>query len=165
MSEVWKPVVGYEGLYAVSNLGRVRSFHGKGRILKLQPSTHRPPRMQVELYSDNTGTWKLVHRLVLEAFEGPSPFGMEGCHKDGDPSNNKLTNLMWGTHRANIADKVVHGTMAAAERHGMSKITRGCVDRMLDMRRTGCKVDAIARWFGLGRPQTGEILRGNAWTT
>lgn len=53
---------------------------------------------------------RLVHRLVLEAFVGPCPEGMEGCHGDGDPTNNSLGNLRWDTATSNQLDKVRHGT-------------------------------------------------------
>lgn len=52
----------------------------------------------------------LVHRLVLTAFVGPCPEGMEGCHEDGDPSNNRATNLRWDTHKNNQLDMHKHGT-------------------------------------------------------
>jgi hypothetical protein len=51
-----------------------------------------------------------VHRLVLEAFVGPCPEGMVGCHNDGDPLNNRLDNLRWDTPSNNERDKWVHGT-------------------------------------------------------
>jgi hypothetical protein len=56
--------------------------------------------------------YRFVHRLVLEAFVGPCPEGMECRHLDGDPANNRLENLRWGTHRENAADQVRHGTAA-----------------------------------------------------
>lgn len=55
-----------------------------------------------------------VHRLVLEAFVGPCPDGKECCHRDGDPTNNSLGNLYWGTHGQNMNDQVRHGTHTLA---------------------------------------------------
>ncbi len=52
-----------------------------------------------------------VHVLVLTAFRGHCPAGMEGCHNDGDPKNNRLSNLRWDTHSANQKDGFRHGTM------------------------------------------------------
>jgi hypothetical protein len=49
-----------------------------------------------------------VHRLVLAAFVGPCPPGNDACHGDGDPTNNRLTNLRWDTHRENMRDMVRH---------------------------------------------------------
>lgn len=57
-----------------------------------------------------------VHRLVLSAFTGPCPPGMECCHNDGDPSNNRPENLRWDTRSSNARDKRVHGTDPNASR-------------------------------------------------
>lgn len=111
VSEQWLPVVGYEGLYEVSDHGRVRSLDRgsrKGRVLSLRVtgSGHKT----VALYLLGKPTGKNVHRLVLIAFVGPCPQGMEACHNDGNPANNHLSNLRWDTHKSNMEDKVKHGT-------------------------------------------------------
>ena len=162
--ETWKAVVGYEGLYEVSDLGQVRGLV-RGKVLRPKKSTHPAPRKLVELYRDGKGSWKQIHCLVLEAFVGPRPPSMIGAHGDGDPANCSLGNLRWTTQKENVGDARKHGTLAAGSRHGKAKIHEGCVERMKDMRRSGCTVQSIADWFGLGRPQTGQILRGNAWAT
>jgi hypothetical protein len=58
----------------------------------------------------------LLHRLVLTVFVGPCPEGRECCHRDGDKSNSKLTNLYWGTRLENIQDSIKHGTFLNATR-------------------------------------------------
>lgn len=64
----------------------------------------------VQLWKDGRSTTQRVHRLVLFAFQGePKPGSDLGLHGDGDPSNNKLSNLRWGSHEDNEADKVAHG--------------------------------------------------------
>lgn len=124
-SEIWLPVVGYDGLYEVSNLGRVRSLdhyapHNtaasgvqfvRGRVLKTT-IYGSPPRVTVTLWRDREQRTRLVHHLVLEAFVGPRPVGTEGCHWDGDATNNRLGNLRWDSHIKNEADKARHGTHA-----------------------------------------------------
>ncbi|ERG63471.1 hypothetical protein L332_03560 [Agrococcus pavilionensis RW1] len=118
-TENWLPVVGYEGWYEVSDLGRVRSVsrevrtgvgtrHMQGRVLR--PFTRADGRYSVTLSRDDERRTRLVHRMVLEAFVGPQPTGAECCHHDGDPTNNRLTNLRWDTHTGNEADKRRHGT-------------------------------------------------------
>lgn len=120
-TETWRPVVGYEGLYEVSDLGNVRSVdhyaraghHAsrlyRGKNLRLVPGDLG--RLQVGL-SDGLGGQRtaLVHHLVLNAFVGERPAGTEACHKDGDASNNAVNNLRWDTHLANEDDKRRHGT-------------------------------------------------------
>lgn len=123
MSERWLPVVGWEELYEVSDQGRVRSLphttlgrsNGeaqvvmpfKGRVLKpyVKPTGH----VQVRLSDGPRFLTRAVHRLVLEAFVGARPDGLEACHGDGDPQNNRLENLRWDTRQANVLDKVRHG--------------------------------------------------------
>jgi hypothetical protein len=115
-TETWKPIPGYEGVYEVSDLGRVRSMPRrlsdgrmwKGRVLRPtpQPSGH----LHVTLSLAGEPSNVLVHRLVLAAFIGPCPVRMEGCHADGDPSNNRLANLRWDTKPANAEDSIAHGT-------------------------------------------------------
>lgn len=106
--EIWKPVVGYESRYSVSNWGKVRSFskYGGGEIKgrKLKAGHHR-----VALYGKDGVKDFLVHRLVLSAFVGPCPEGMEGLHWDDNKDNNHLSNLRWGTRSENLLDCVRNG--------------------------------------------------------
>src|SRR6187402_1272235 len=60
----------------------------------------------------------LIHQLVLFAFRGPCPKGLEGRHLDGTPSNNCLSNLEYGTHTENMADKHRHGRALTGEVNG-----------------------------------------------
>ena len=109
--EVWLPVVGYEGAYQVSNWGRVRSLPGfarGARIRKATPAGKGHLRVELSLYNQPRSIY--VHRMVLEAFVGPCPDGMEGCHNDGDPTNNHLDNLRWDTRSENVRDAIRHGT-------------------------------------------------------
>lgn len=118
--EEWRAVVGYTG-YEVSNFGRVRSLdrvipyfhpingdihrHHHGTMLR--PGTMKSGHLLVVLGKGNNA---LVHHLVLEAFVGPAPEGMECRHWDGDPANNHADNLIWGTRAENVADMLRHGT-------------------------------------------------------
>lgn len=117
-TEVWLPVVGFEGLYEVSDHGRVRSvdrsftrstgrsYTVRGRVLKESKAGRGYPR--VTLYQGGPKA-RYVHRLVLEAFEGECPKGRIACHWDDDPTNNHLSNLRWGTPSENNHDKVRNG--------------------------------------------------------
>lgn len=109
--EQWKPVPGYEGYYDVSDQGRVMSLaridasgnRRKPRILRPRPD--RRGYLMVDLYRGGVQRTHKVHRLVLTAFTGPCPDGMEACHGDDRPDNNRLTNLRWDTSGGNAADR------------------------------------------------------------
>ena len=108
--EAWKPIPGYEGLYEVSSLGRVKSFHNRGRwksgpegrLLKASPGKNGYP--VVCLSRDGATEWRTVHTLMALAFIGACPPGEEVRHLDDDPSNNRLDNLAYGTRKENMED-------------------------------------------------------------
>jgi hypothetical protein len=119
-AESWRPVVGWEDRYLVSDLGRVISLpkHGRGTVLLKPTPATRGGYPQVNL-RDGAGGRKVcgVHRLILEAFAGPGPQGALALHADDDPTNNTLANLRWGTRSDNLYDAVRNG------RHVMSNKT------------------------------------------
>src|SRR5699024_3383608 len=117
-TEIWKPIPGFEGLYEVSDHGRVRSLdrvvHSenyarsvRGRMLKV--NTAPDGRVSVNLFRDNIGYTRRVHRLVMEAFVGPCPEGMEVCHWNDNASDNRLSNLRYDTRSANTMDMIRNG--------------------------------------------------------
>jgi hypothetical protein len=108
--ESWLPVVDWEGFYEVSDLGRVRSVVDRVRhpAKVLNPWIVGVGYRRVDL-RDGRRSSQFVHQLVLEAFVGPCPEGMEVCHNDGDPTNNRLDNLRYGTRTGNMQDRTRHG--------------------------------------------------------
>lgn len=117
--ENWKPVVGYEGLYEVSDLGNVRSvdrtvWHSRGFTMtlkgKLLAQGPRRGYLRVCLTKDGKGKHISVHKLVLEAFVGERPEGQDICHNNGNRTDNRLTNLRYDTKSGNAKDMVKHGT-------------------------------------------------------
>lgn len=112
--ERWLPVVGYDGLYEVSDHGRIKSYHTSNRwpIAPhfMNPSSARTVALVVNLRKNGESKVRLVHHLVMTAFVGPRPEGKECCHNDGNFRNNRLENLRWDTHLANHEDSVRHGT-------------------------------------------------------
>lgn len=114
--EEWKPVVGMEDLYQVSNLGRVRNR--RGRVLRAFRGSKgagrvEPEHAKVHLHDEEGNVLrKKVHVLVLEAFVGARPEGMLGLHRDDDKNNNTLANLYWGTAWENRQDARRNGVYA-----------------------------------------------------
>lgn len=119
-AEEWRPVLGYVGHYEVSNLGRVRSLDRLDRRGHRLSGQMRKPVVNryayVMLCVDDQRKLARVHTLVLEAFVSPRPDGLEACHGDGDPLNNRLSNLRWDTRSANEFDKIKHGNHNKARR-------------------------------------------------
>lgn len=109
VQEIWKDVRGYEGLYQVSNLGRVRSFFNKSKSLRerggLLLQQNVQGYMMVTLYDGKHNHKKtMVHRIVAEAFipnTNPSEL-LYVNHKDENTTNNNVFNLEWCTHAYNI---------------------------------------------------------------
>lgn len=102
-TEIWRPIYGYEGLYEVSNLGRVKSLgNDKSRKEKiLKPHKHRKGYLVVNLYRNGKMKNFLVHRLVAEAFI-PNPYGFEQVnHRDENKANNCSSNIEWCSAKYN----------------------------------------------------------------
>lgn len=123
MTEVWKAIPDWPH-YEVSSMGRVRSLDrmvasarsrsghrlSKGRVLKFGKSRQYH---NVTLQDTEGGRGKktfTVHSLVLTVFIEPRPEGLDVRHLDGNPTNNVVSNLTWGTKSENMRDKDIHGT-------------------------------------------------------
>ena len=121
MEEVWRPVVGYEGLYEVSSYGRVRSVDKcdtmgrfrRGKILKLLECSNG--YLMIGLHKNGISKKCLVHRLVAESFIERTDCLYEVNHKDEDKKNNSIDNLEWCDHRYNNN----YGTKIERQKHTM----------------------------------------------
>lgn len=132
--EIWKPVVEAPEKYEVSSLGRVRSLV-TGKLKRQFPRSKCNPEQQypcVGIYphGGKQPTIRAVHILMLEAFIGPRPSGNVGRHLDDDKHRNVLTNLAWGTHEDNEADKRrnQHDLDTFGERHYHAKYSDAQVE-------------------------------------
>lgn len=102
--EIWKDIEGYEGLYKISNYGRVKSFYGKrGKSVRiLKPSSAGSGYSQVHLWKDGEMSRVYIHRLVANSFI-PNPENKpEVNHRDEDKRNNYFENLEWSTREENV---------------------------------------------------------------
>jgi hypothetical protein len=166
----FRPVVGFPG-YLVTSDGKVWSSAGRrrrsGRWLHfvVMPNV---PYLRVALYRRGQQHKFLVHRLVLEAFVGPCPEGMEACHNNGDPADNRLENLRWDTHSRNTVDCLQHGTHnwvnMRGETHHAAKITDQVARRILAAYSTGSmKQTAIARQLGVSKHVVWQVVNHRTW--
>ena len=184
-SETWRDVVGYEGWYSVSSLGRVRR-DARGT---LRGSTTRAGR----LLSDRTLNYGYrfvcltvnglernfpVHRLVAEAFHGPRPEGLHINHIDGVKTNNHPSNLEYVTPKENGSHAAAMGLYPTGDSHwrsrmpergargetaGLAKLTN---DNVRDIRKAlanGEKGVDIAVRYGVSPTAISRINKGHTW--
>jgi hypothetical protein len=153
--EIWKVIPGFSK-YEASNLGRIRSIRFQ-RLLKLGMCNRGYLRVTLRNNSDEKKTFH-IHRAVLLAFVGPLPKGMVSRHLDGNPLNNKLSNLKYGTYQENSQDSFNHGT------HSTQKLD---AEDAKDIRRLWEDGDLnqkqIAKEFKVGRSQISRIINHRAW--
>lgn len=160
-AEEWKPIAGYEGWYEVSNHGRVR---GCERIIyrRGQVAWHRKPAMMgyrnvlgrnyVTLSMRGVRRCLQVSQLVARAFIGnPTPERPLVAHLDGNPMNNRVSNLVYASHLENAAHMKEHGTCMTGERHWGARWTTEQVLEMKRLRKQGWRYHDIGKKFGVPR--------------
>ena len=173
-SESWLPVVGWEGFYEVSDLGWVRGLdrlirHSqgglklwRGRVLKAGASS--AGYLQVRLCRDGTVVTRTVHSLVLEAFAGPCPPGMESLHgRGGNQDNRWPENLRWGTRPENVADRIRDGGYATGSANHKAKLTEAIVITARRREAQGETSTALAREFGVSLSSMHAAIHGKTW--
>jgi HNH endonuclease/NUMOD4 motif len=173
--ELWLPVVGYEGLYEVSNCGRVRSLPRSmrtknpnkfctkpGRVLVLVPSHH--VYLDVCL-SDENGRSK-SHRvapIVAAAFIGPRPPGLQIDHKDGNKHNNAAWNLRYLTAKENANAGNHDRRNPRGEAVWNSKLTRQDAIEIRRLALEGMSQKAIGKLFNIHQTHAGKIINRTLW--
>ena len=177
--EAWRPVVGYEGLYMVSSLGRFYSrtrtvatlFNAvrriPGRFLKPKINS-RSGYVEVMLYQpaaeDSRRKTVRAHKLVARAFLGPPPPGTVVNHKDFDRTNNTVANLEYLSQRENVRHAAAAGRtrVLAGEDVGRSVLTEAQVRRFRALAETK-SIASIARTHGFNYSTVYHAIRGRNW--
>lgn len=126
----------------------------------LRPKTDRWGYRHICLFASGGSRWFTVHRLVLLAFVGPCPPGMECRHLDGVPQNNAVSNLCWGTHVDNESDKIKAGTVSKGERHGHAKLTDRAV---AEIRLSGETFRSLAARHNVNRRTVARAAKRETW--
>ena len=168
-----KEIPGFPG-YSVTKDGRVwsaRRRDNRGRSYGGQwlcPDFNRLGYLRVRLSRSGRKERRFVHRLVLEAFVGPCPDGMECCHNNGIKTDNYLENLRWGTHKENQQDMVHHGTAIGFKRKGVrnpgAKLTDAQVREIIaDYNTTGASQSGLAVKYGVARTTISGIVQRIRW--
>lgn len=176
MSEIWKAIEGYEGLYEVSNLGRVRNLDkvdSMGRFWKgkiLTACQQRGNYLYVQLSKDGKQKPMKIHRLVAKAFI-PNPDNKPQVnHKDCNKANNRADNLEWVTNQENIDHGKRNGRFKGRSNPGSSngraKLTESDI---IEIRRTCVKgsreygMVALGEKYGVSSTQINRIVSGESW--
>lgn len=174
--EHWLSIADYEGLYEVSDLGRVRSFdkvvtRGQGvkvfvagRVIAQRRIGRRRNYWGVTLHNDGRRVTKMVHRLVGEAFLGPLPAGLTTRHGSAGSLDNRLANLSYGTSAENNEDQFRDGThrVGSAAAHAVltERIVGECRRRYADGTDT---LKVLAGEFGISEGTMSKAIRGATW--
>lgn len=170
-NEIWRPVVGYEGVYEVSDRGRVRrvgSFSRFGKIVTPAPrviatSLTNSGYAQVHLWQNNKKHSEYVHHLVLRAFKGECPAGHEAAHLNGRRDDNRPQNLSWLTHAENMAQKFEHGTVLHGNDCPASNLRAHEIAEIRRRASAGETQRALAAAFGTTQSNISLIVLGKNW--
>ena len=133
------------------------------KLLKSHP-VGKSGHLCVGLYSQNTYRKELIHRLVLMAFVGPCPPGMECCHfPNRESSDNRLANLRWDTAAANQKDRIVHGTDDRGEKSKNAKLSNSDVIGMRADRQAGCTLEQLAAKYKVSVTTVCLVVNRKRW--
>lgn len=156
--------------YTVDTDGNVFGKHGKklkgSKCNKRALANKDLYYIQIGLrFQDGTRRFRMVHRMVLETFVGPRPAGMVGRHLDGNPSNNALNNIEWGTQTTNLSDRKRHGTTRGprGELNGKARLSEEDVQHIRDLLRRGKTQETVATMFDVKQAAISKIKLGKTW--
>lgn len=172
-NEVWKPVKGYEGLYEVSNTGRVRSLfrlknnHSKKQYVGECILTNSPlinGYLRVNLSKEGVSKQYFIHRLVAQHFLANPKNKRTINHKDGNPKNNDVSNLEWATDYENIHHAMDTGLMDyKGSGNPMSKLTESDVRKIKMGLMMGIKQKELGEIFNVAQSHISMINTGREW--
>lgn len=168
--EQWRPVVGFEQYYAVSNLGNVKRIKAStgtrvGKLIK--PWSDKDHRPTVTLSVRCQTVKRLVSRLVCTAWHGLAPTKQhQAAHWDGDSSNNREDNLRWATQAENEQDKRRHGRWnhsSIGSKHKDAKLHEIDIPIIKNLRKNGWSGPKLAKHFKVDNKTIYAVLNGKAW--
>ncbi len=171
--ETWKEALYWEGLYEVSNMGRVRNIQrwvkSKSTGRKFLPVVIRKPQLNrygypvVCLRGKPKAVLKSIHRMVVEAFVGTIPDGMQINHIDGNKQNNHLDNLEICTGSQNQLHRHRVLRQHIGEKHPRAKLKEVDIHCIRGMAADGMSQQCIADRYSVDRTAISLILRGKNW--
>jgi hypothetical protein len=162
-TEEWKPVEGYEGIYEISNYGRVAVLkNGERFIRKVNTATSYLSVSLRKRPQDTTQKSANVHALVAAAFLGKRPEGYIIRHLDGNRHNNRADNLAYGTPKENINDAIRHGTYKGSQ-NGRAQLNEVTVKAIKLLLQKEVAVAEISKAIGVPGPVLHAIKQNRNW--
>lgn len=161
--EIVKPIPGWGGRYFISDKGRVFSnYRNKAKVLK--PGRQKSGHLHVNLSLNGYSISTKIHKIVMGVFVGDCPDGFEIRHLNGNPADNRLDNLKYGTRKENTNDSIKHGVTPKGSRNGMSKLTEDQVILIRNLYANGdITHEELAKRFHIGRRHVGDIINKVCW--
>lgn len=147
-------------IYSTRFVSRRTSYD---RLKKLKANPQSGGYLSVGLSQNNKRKTYAIHVLVLEAFCGPRPPGLFACHRDGNKTNNHVSNLYWGTPKQNTADRIAHGTDQRGEKNHNAKMNDEMVKEIWRLKADNIKQRTIAARLGITEFDVNRIVRRKAW--
>lgn len=167
-TEVWRDVVGFEGIYKISCRGRVMSIYPRAskspKPIVMKPCLTRFGYLRITLLRSGTKRRAHVHRLVAEAFLGKPQPGFVPNHLNGKKDDNRVGNLEWVSKSENI--KHAYRTnlkSATGENNGAAKLTDANIREIRKLLLSGVYQKDVARGFGVSRTLISYIGSGKIW--
>lgn len=177
--EVWRNIRGYEGIYQVSNLGRIKSLErffiknrrgGGNRMAVHQPEKIRFPShdkdgyLKISFWSNGIATYNTVHRVVAIYFLNNDNGYPQVLHKDDNPNNPRWDNLEWGTQSKNIQDAANKGRGFRGDKNGMAKLKNEDVPEIRKLISKGFSFNKIASLYNVSKSTIKSIRNKRNWT-
>lgn len=154
--------LGTDGSFWTRWKGNQKKWAMTDRWRRRRPTVNSGDRLQIS-FSRPQFHQKLLHVAILETFVGPCPPGLEGCHRNDKPRDNRLANLRWDTHEANIEDAIRNGRIRRGDRHPIAKLTEKDIALLIRMRLDGASHKEIGNALGISGFWAGEIIRRGSW--
>jgi len=163
MSEIWKDILNYNGIYQISNIGRVKSYKNN-KITILKNYTNNKGYPEVNLKYNSKKKHLMIHRLIAIYFIDNPENLPEVNHKDGNKLNYKINNLEWCTHAENIQHAYDTGLqkLQLGEKNSSAKLTE---QQVLDIRKIDKSISSaiIAKQYNMGKTAIKSIRARKTW--